>query len=52
MVIILSMALAANPSVSHYNTLGGRPVSVWALYLRPTGPVLNFGFRGAVEVVE
>jgi hypothetical protein len=34
----------ANPSVSHYYTLGGRPVSVWALYLRPAGPVLNMSF--------
>jgi hypothetical protein len=34
----------ANPSVAYYYALGGRPVSVWALYLRPTGPVLNLSF--------
>jgi hypothetical protein len=34
----------ANPSVAYHYALGGRPVSVWALYLRPTGPVLNLSF--------
>jgi hypothetical protein len=42
----------ANPSVSHYYTLGGRPVSVWALYLRPTRPVLNMRVGALFEVVE
>jgi hypothetical protein len=41
----------ANPSVSQYYSLGGRPVSVWALYLRPTGPVLNLSLGGGVEMV-
>jgi hypothetical protein len=36
--------LGANPSVAYHYALGGRPVSVWALYLRPTGPVLNLSF--------
>ncbi len=34
----------ANPSVAYHYALGGRPVSAWALYLRPTGPVVNLSF--------
>jgi hypothetical protein len=44
MVIILSRSRREPERAPNYYTLGGRPVSVWALYLRPTGPVLNLSF--------